>query len=156
MTVPFRFIPDQEEVPRPEDYYHHSRVSEQLIHIRRLFGASFGAGARCAPKLSDGVLPVKSHSAINAVWPPSSESVAKIKMLKKMKKDNINNVVCHSSVCCLPLTNDEILSCARKCDMIQMKFDHATSIVAVTVVFTQLIVGEDNLVIEILKPIGHN
>ena len=60
------------------------------------------------------------------------------------------------SVYCLPLTDDEILSCARKCDMIQMKFDHATSIVAVTVVFTRLIVGEDNLVIEILKSIGHN
>ena len=34
---------------------------EQLIHICRLFGASFGDGARCDPKLSDDVLPVKSH-----------------------------------------------------------------------------------------------
>jgi len=40
--------------------------------------------------------------------------------------------------------------------MTQMKFDHATSIVVVTVVFTRVIVGEDNLVIEILKYIGHN
>ena len=40
---------------------------EQLLQIRRVFGASFDAGARCAPKLSDGVLPVKSHSAINTV-----------------------------------------------------------------------------------------
>ena len=37
-----------------------------------------------------------------------------------------------------------------------MKFDHAILIVAVTVVFTRLIVSEDNLVIEILKSIGHN
>ena len=112
---------------------------EQLLQIRRVFGASFGAGARCAPKLSDGVLPVKSHSAINAVWPPSSESVANIKELKKRKNNNINNrhVCCLPDAdCCLPLTNDEILSCGRKCDMIQMKFDHATILVAVTVVFT--------------------
>ena len=130
---------------------------EQLIEIRRVFGASFGAGARCAPKLSDGVLPVKAHSAINAVWPPSSESVANIKRLKKRKKISLNNNVCRASVdCCLPLTNDELLSCGRKCDMIQIKFDHATSIVAVTVVFTRLIVGEDDLVLEILKSIGHN
>jgi len=77
-------------------------------------------------------------------------------VLKKRKKNNINNVVCRLSVCCLTLTNDEILNCDRKCNMIQMKFDHATLIVAVTVVFTRLIVGEDNLVIEILKSIGHN
>jgi len=56
----------------------------------------------------------------------------------------------------LPLTNGEIISCARKCDMIQVSFDHATSTVAVTVIFTRLIVGEDNLVIDILKSIGHN
>jgi len=37
-----------------------------------------------------------------------------------------------------------------------IKFDHATLIVAVTVVFTRLIVGEDDLVLEILKSIGHN
>jgi len=128
---------------------------EQLIHIRRLFGASFGARARCAPKLSDGLLPVKYHSATNAVWPLSSESIAKIKMLKKRKKNNINNVFCCSSICCLPSTNDEILNCAHECDMIQMKFDHATSIIAFNVVFTRLIVGEDNLVIDILKSIGH-
>ena len=91
------------------------------------------------------------------MWPPSSDSVAKIKSLKKRKKNNLNNVVCCSSVdCCLPLTDDEILSCGRKMDMIQMKFDHATLIVAVTVVFTRLIVSEDNLVIEIIKSIGHN
>jgi len=128
---------------------------EQLFQIRRVFGV----GARCAPKLSDGVLPVKSHSAINAVRPPSSESVANIKELKKTKNNNINNrhVCCLPDAdCCLPLTNDGILSGGRKCDMIQMKFDHATSIVAVTVVFTQLIVGEDTQVIEILKSIGHN
>jgi len=58
---------------------------EQLIHIQRLFGASFGAGARCAPKLSYVFLPVKYHSVIDAVWHPSSESVVKIKMLKERK-----------------------------------------------------------------------
>ena len=93
------------------------------------------------------------------MWPPSSESVANIKELKKRKKNNINNrhICClRDAGCCLPLTNDKILSRSRKCDMIQMKVDHATSIVVFTVVFTRLIVGEDTQVIEILKSVGHN
>ena len=127
---------------------------EQLIHIQKLFVASFGAGAKCAPKLSDGVLLVKSHSRINVVCPPNPESVVKINMLKKRKKNDINNIVCCSSVCCLSLTDDKIISCTLKCNMIQMKFDHDTLIVAVTVLFTRLIVGEDNLVIEMLKSLS--
>ena len=65
-------------------------TEEELIVLRKLFGASFCAGARCAPRLKDSVLPVKLHSAINAVVPPSQDSLLKIKRYKKRKvnKDN--------------------------------------------------------------------
>ena len=106
-------------------------TQEELIHVRRVFGASFCVGARCAPKVSDGVLPVKTGSAINAVWPPSGTPNT-TKITKKRKR------------------------ATRKCDTILIKFDHATSIAAVTVVFTRLIVGQDEEVIDILKSIGHN
>ena len=40
--------------------------------------------------------------------------------------------------------------------MCQLKFDHTTSVVAVTVIFTRLIVGEDEHVIKALRLMGHN
>ena len=61
--------------------------------------------------------------------------------------------VCFSPV---QLTDDELLSCNSKMDMFQLQFDHTTSVVAVTVIFTRLIVGEDAHVLEALRSIGHN
>jgi len=60
---------------------------EQLVHIRTLLGASFGAGARCAPKLSDGVLPVKSHSTINVGCPPKFQISCKDKDVEEKEKE---------------------------------------------------------------------
>ena len=51
---------------------------EELVSVRKIFGSSFCAGARCAPKLKNGVLPIKIHSAINVVNPPSKGSIMKI------------------------------------------------------------------------------
>ena len=137
---------------------------EELVSVRKIFGSSFCAGARCAPKLKDGVLPIKIHSAINVVNPPSKGSLMKIKRYKKKMKMsrscNNNNRLCVDDVCLIDspvqLTNDELLCCNSKMDMCQLKFDHTTSVVAVTVVFTRLIVGEDQHVIEALRSIGHN
>ena len=53
-------------------------TQEELIQVRQVFGASFCIGARCAPKVSDGVLPVKTGSAINDMWPPSGTPNTKI------------------------------------------------------------------------------
>ena len=134
------------------------------MSVRKIFGSSVCAGARCAPKLKDGVLPIKIHSAINVVNPPSKGSIMKIKRYKKKMKMsrscNNNNRLCVDDVCLIDspvqLTNDELLCCNSKMDMCQLKFDHTTSVVAVTVVFTRLIVGEDQHVIEALRSIGHN
>ena len=136
---------------------------EELASVRKIFGASFCAGARCAPKLKDGVLPIKIHSAINVVNPPSKVSLMKIKRYKKKMKrshNNNNNRSCVVDVCLpespIQLTNDELLCCSSKLDMCQLKFDHTTSVVAVTVIFTRLIVGEDEHVIKALRLMGHN
>ena len=136
-------------------------TEEELVHLRKIFGSSFCAGARCAPRLKDGVLPVKLHSAINAVCPPSQDSLIKIKRYKK-RKVNKNNCCCltvcshDSNLCCNQLSNDELISCGSKLDMFSIKFDHSTSVAAITVIFTRLIVGEDKHVVQVLKSIGHN
>ena len=51
--------------------------------MRRIFGSSFCAGARCAPKIKDGVLPIKIHSAINIVWPSNSDSLLNTNSYRK-------------------------------------------------------------------------
>ena len=58
--------------------------------------------------------------------------------------------------CANTLTNDELLSSKSKLDMIQIKFDHSTSVAVITVIFTRLIVGDDAHVIKVLKSIQHN
>ena len=40
--------------------------------------------------------------------------------------------------------------------MFSIQFDHSTSVAAITVIFTRLIVGEDEHVVNVLKSIGHN
>ena len=39
--------------------------------------------------------------------------------------------------------------------MFSIQFDHSTSVAAITVIFTRLIVGEDKHVVQVLKSIGH-
>lgn len=87
--------------------------------MHQVFGDSFFVSTRCAPKLTECILVVKTGSVIDALWPPSC--APKTKITKK------------------------------KYDMILIKFDHATSIVAVTVLFTRFIVGQDREMIDILK-----
>ena len=73
---------------------------------------------------------------------------------------NNHNRSCVVDVCLLEspvqLTHDELLCCNSKMDMCQLKFDHTAYVVAVAVMFTQLIVGEDQHVIEALRSMGHN
>ena len=107
------------------------------------------------------MLPVKLHSAINAVVPSSQDSLLKIKRYTK-RRVNKNNCCClhvcslDSNLCCNHLTNDELISCNSKLDMFSIQFDHSTSVAAITVIFTRLIVGEDEHVVNVLKSIGHN
>ena len=129
-------------------------TEEELVSLRKIFGSAFGAGARCSPRLKDGVLRVKQNSTINAVCPPSEESLSKIKRYKK-RKNRIDRIVCLHD-CANTLTNDELLSSKSKLDMIQIKFDHSTSVAVITVIFTRLIVGDDAHVIKVLKSIQHN
>ena len=49
--------------------FHRQRVTtitiecqEELVSLQSIFGSSFCAGARCAPKLKDGVLPKSSFT----------------------------------------------------------------------------------------------
>ena len=151
--------------------FHRQRITtitiecqEELVSLRSVFGSSFCAGARCAPKLKDGVLPIKLHSAINVCNPPRKGLLTKIKRYKLNQKSRHRHRTCSPVVNrCLPvclspvqLTDDELLSCNSKMDMFQLQFDHTTSVVAVTVIFTRLIVGEDAHVLEALRSIGHN
>ena len=129
-------------------------TDEDLVSLRKIFGSAFGAGARCSPRLKDGVLRVKQNSTINAVCPPSEESLSKIKRYKK-RKNRIDRIVCLHD-CANTLTDDELLSSKSKLDMIQIKFDHSTSVAVITVIFTRLIVGDDAHVIKVLKSIQHN
>ena len=66
------------------------------------------------------------------------------------------NACSYDSTSCVQLTNDELLCCNSKMDMFQITFDHTTSVAAVTVIFTRLIVSEDITVLKVLKSIGHN
>ena len=52
------------------------------------------------------------------------------------------------------LSNDELLRCSSKLDLIRIIFDQTTSVAAVTVVFTRHLVSEDQHVIKVLKLIG--
>jgi len=119
-------------------------TQEQLQDFRSIFGATFGTGARVTPRLKDGILPIRLHSVINAVNPPNSETLKNIKKTKKMKCDRDR------------YPNDELVFCDRKCDLIQISFDHTTLVAAIAVVFTRMIVGEDNCCVNVLRSIGHN
>ena len=121
-------------------------TQEQLQDFRCIFGATFGTGARVTPRLKDGILLIRLHSVINAVNPPNSETLKNIKKTKKRKGDR---EVARSS-------DDELVCCDQKCDLIQISFDHTTSVAAIAVVFTRMIVGEDNCCVNILRSIGHN
>ena len=109
------------------------------------------------------MLPIKLHSAINVCNPPRKGLLTKIKRYKRNQKSRNRNRTCFRVVNrCLPvcvpvqLTDDELLSYNSKMDMFELKFEHNTSVVEVTVIFTRLIVGEDEHVLEALRSIGHN
>ena len=119
-------------------------TQEQLEDFRSIFGATFGTGTRVTPRLKDGILPIRLHSVINAVNPPNTETLKNIKKIKKRKCDRARS------------SYDELVCCDRKCDLIQISFDHTTSVAAIAVVFTRMIVGEDNCCVNVLRPIGHN
>ena len=110
-------------------------TAEQLQHFRSILGATFGTGARVTPRLKDGVLPVRLHSVINAVNPPDHATLQNIKKRK--------------------CSGDLILG-NRKCDLIQISFDQTTLVAAIAVIFTRMIVGEDECSVKVLRDIGHN
>ena len=111
-------------------------TAEQLKHFRSILGATFGTGARVTPRLKDGVIPVRLHSVINAVNPPERNTLKEINIAKtrssRARTDN------------------------RKCDLFQISFDHTTSLASISVVFTRMIVGEDECSVGVLRDIGHN
>ena len=54
------------------------------------------------------------------------------------------------------LTIDDIASCSRKLDVIQILFDHTTSTAAISIVFTRMKVGGDIQCKHVLKSVSHN
>ena len=53
------------------------------------------------------------------------------------------------------LTNDDIASCRRKLDVIQIIFDHTTSTAAISIVFNHIKVGGDIECKHVLKSVSH-
>jgi len=120
------------------------KTAEQLKHFRSIHGSTFGTGARVTPRLKDCVLPVRLYSIIIAVNPPDSTTLENIKLAKKRKCYGVQQD-----------PNDLILG-NRKCDLIQISFDQTTSVAAIVVIFTRMIVGEDECSVKVLRDIGHN
>jgi len=110
-------------------------TAEHLQHLRSILGATFGTGARATPRLKDGVLPVRLHSVINAVNPPDNVTLENIKKRK---------------------CSGDLFLGNRKCDSIQISYDQTTLVAAIAVVFTRMIVGEDECSVQVLRDIGHN
>ena len=79
------------------------------------------------------------------MYPPDSETLIKIKTAKKRKCSEAPQD-----------PNDDLICGNRKCDLIQISFDQTTSVAAIAVVFTRMIVGEDNCCVNVLREIGHN
>ena len=84
------FLSDLAQEKKKIDFQHVTTIivetQEELIIICTIYGASFCAGARCAPKVNNGVLLVKIYSKINVVWQTTKESIIKIKSYKKRDK----------------------------------------------------------------------
>ena len=81
---------------------------------------------------------------------PSEEALKNINNDKERKKVHDSNPSVALNI------NDEYFCCDRKCDMIQITFDHTTSVVSIAVVFTRMIVGKDNCCVNVLRLIVHN
>ena len=127
-------------------------TQEILQSIRKLLGCSFGVGVRVVPRLKDKVIGLGIDQHLNAVWTPSVAEMNLIvknrQILKKKGGSQWYGGVPEESLGDLPvelpivpivlpeLTNDNIASCSRKLDVIQILFDHTTSTAAISIVFT--------------------
>ena len=81
---------------------------------------------------------------------PSEESLKKINNDKKRKKVHDSNPFVATN------TNDNFFWCDRKCGIIQINFDHITSVASIAVMFTRMVGGEGNCCINVMRLIGHN
>jgi len=121
-------------------------TADQLKYFHTTLGSTIGTGARVTSRLKDGILPVRLHSVINEVYPPDNETLKKIKISKKRKCADPDRQYC----------DDDLICGDRKYYLIQISFDQTTSVAAIAVVFTCMIVGEENCCVNVLSDIAHN
>ena len=158
-------------------------TQESLQSARRVLGSSFGVGVRVVPRIKDKVIVLGVDQHLNAVWPPSVANLKVImqnrQILKRKGAKGIEQgdgvvpgersmgmvpdgmpvvlpVVLPVVPIVGPMTNDDIASCSRKLDVIQITFDHTTSTAAISIVFTRMKVGGDIECMHVLKSISHN
>ena len=155
-------------------------TQESLQSIRRVSGCSFGVDVRVVPRLKDKVIGLGLDQHFNAVWPPRVVEMSLIvknrQILKRKGSSQWYRVIpeesqwnfllvihvvmlieLHVVPIVLPeLTNDDITSCSRKLDVIKILFDHTTSTVAISIVFTRMKVGGDIEYKHVLKSVSQN
>jgi hypothetical protein len=108
--------------------------------IRTVMGDSFGVGVRKVVRTGDGVAPLVIADRLNAVWPPTREEMQTITaILGKSHK-----------------TDEECVLCRRKRDKIVFRYDPLLSKCFITIVYTPLVIGENDDAMHVLRSINHN
>ena len=108
--------------------------------MRRVMGDTFGVGARKVVKTGEGVAPLVVADKLNAVWPPTREEMQHITaLLGKSHK-----------------TDEECALCHRKRDKIVFRYDPLLSKCFITIVYTPLVIGENDDAMHVLRSIKHN
>ena len=108
--------------------------------MRRVMGDIFGVGARKVVKTGEGVAPLVVADKLNAVCPPTREEMQHITaLLGKSHK-----------------TDEECALCHRKRDKIVFRYDPLLSKCFITIVYTPLVIGENDDAMHVLRSINHN
>ena len=113
---------------------------DDLVAMRRIMGDAFGAGVRKVIKTGSGKIPLCIGDILNVVCPPTKEEM-----------DNISTIQGKSHK-----TDEEHALCRRKRDKIVLRYDPIVSKCYITIVFTRLVISDDEDALHVLRSINHN
>ena len=105
-----------------------------------VMGDIFGVGVRNVVKIGEGVAPLVITDKLNTVCPPTREGM-----------QHITTILCKSHK-----TNEQCILCCCTRDKIVFRYDPLLSKCFITIVYTPLVIGENDDAMHVLRSINHN
>ena len=132
-------VQDKVRLPAPSEVLLIEDVDD-LAAMRSIMGDAFGAGVRKVIKTGSGKIPLCIGDVLNVVCPPTKEQM-----------DNISRVQGKSRK-----TDEEHALCRRKRDKIVLRYDPIVSKCYITIVFTRLVISDNEDALHVLRSLNHN